>query len=136
MKRILICLAALAATAPALAQDARAFSRMRAADANRDGVITRHEFLTYRASQFGQMDRNDDGYISQRDAPRIAGFSPGAGQMEALITQFDANGDGLVSRGEFVNGPTLAFDRADVNNDNRVTRAELDAAAAAARARR
>lgn len=139
MKMIAAVLAlALLAPASAFAQTGgeRAIERMREADANHDGAITRAEFVAYRASQFTRIDRNQDGFLTQQDAPPFARLAPAAFNPAAMTEQFDVNNDGRVSRAEFVNGPTLMFDRADANHDNVVVRAELDAAAAAARANR
>lgn len=133
MKRFLV-LAALAAAplSPASAQsvDTRALSRVSAADSNHDKMVTRQEFVTYRAGQFQRLDRNHDGVLSPADVPRLAGRSPMGMDMESMMTQFDANRDGVVNRAEFVNGPTPAFDLCDADHNQVVTLAEIDAARA------
>ena len=40
------------------------------ADANRDGAVSRAEFVDARRARFSQMDRNGDGYFSDDDVPR------------------------------------------------------------------
>ena len=135
---LLIAAAALVFAAPASAQAASSsqiIERMRQADTNNDGAVSRPEFINYRAEQFGRFDRNGDGYITQNDMPRLfARRAPNGASPAEMITQFDANGDGRVSQAEFVNGPTLVFDQVDANDDNVCTEAELNAAIAAARA--
>jgi Ca2+-binding EF-hand superfamily protein len=98
------------------------------ADANADGVITRAEFTEARAKLFKRMDRNGDGYLSQDDARRFSlrGKS-GKDRIAQAILLTDKDGDGKVSYDEFVNGPSLLFDRADTNHDGTVDAAELSA---------
>jgi len=105
------------------------------ADANHDGSVTRDEFLTARAEQFAKYDRNSDGYIDSNDVPkRLAQRREKNGGGELLKDQFDSNGDGKVGREEFVNGPTLVFDRADQDGNGVLDAKELADAKAAAKA--
>jgi len=46
-----------------------------------------------------------------------------------MFGQFDADGDGRVTREEFAKAPTPGFDMADANGDGKVSRAEAQAAA-------
>lgn len=98
------------------------------ADRNDDGVVSKAEFVAYRASQFERLDRNDDGYLDRADLPR---FVRDPERILARVAPFDRDGDGAVSRIEYNRGPAIAFDRADTNGDDRVTQAELAAARAA-----
>jgi Ca2+-binding EF-hand superfamily protein len=119
----------------AVAQDSsKLIERMRAADANRDGTVTRPELLTWRATNFSQIDRDRDGFLSESDVPFFMRRSGGPIDIQAMTLQYDANRDGKVSRTEFVSGPTVLFDLADRNKDGLVTKTELDAAIVAAKA--
>lgn len=101
-------------------------AQLRAADANRDGRIARSEFVAWRSGQFRRLDRNGDGYLTRADsAGRRAPM--GAGSEEALAS-LDANGDGRVSAAEFSRGPTPLFDRLDVDGNDVLTAAEIEAA--------
>ena len=137
---LILFAAALAFARPAIAQtnvSAQAIERLRQADVNRDGVVSRQEFVNYRAQQFGRLDRNGDGYITNTVIPRaLARRAPAGMSPQEMVVQFDANGDGRVSQSEFVNGPTPAFDVVDANNDNVATEAEFNAAAQNVRAAR
>ncbi|WP_375248517.1 EF-hand domain-containing protein [Sphingomonas sp.] len=118
--------ASLVAATPAAAQD------MSAADANRDGRITRAEFGAARMANFSRMDRNRDGVLSQVDADRIARFRSRASfALRQVITTADANRDGVVTRAELSAAPMPAFDRADGNHDGVVDRNEMAALRAA-----
>lgn len=104
------------------------------ADANNDGSVTREEFIAARGAQFAKLDRNSDGYIDSNDVPkRLAERRKQNGGGEMLGDQFDTNGDGKVSKDEFVNGPTLIFDRADTDKNNVLDAKELAAAKEAAK---
>lgn len=121
-----------AAPSPLLAQasDGMMLSRMRAADTNRDGVITKPEMLSFRAANFSRIDRNGNGFLAEDDIPALLRGRSGLIDIAAMKTQFDANRDGQVSRDEFVNGPTLVFDRADSDRNGQLISAEIDAAVA------
>lgn len=104
------------------------------ADANGDGTITRTEFTDARAKMFDRLDRNHDGYLTSDDKPRFSLRQKGQ-QVQQLIMMMDKDGDGKVSREEFVNGPSLLFDRADTNHDGVIDAKELAALHAAGAAR-
>lgn len=137
MRRLLLLSFAAILPGSGLAQvtanGANLIARMDQADANRDGAITRAELIDWRKANFSRFDRNRDGLLSDGDIPRLVMGTSIAAQFDELKTQFDINRDGRVTRDEFVGAPTLLFDAADTNRDNVLTRAERDAAAAAAR---
>lgn len=127
---------ALGTTSVSAQSSATLIDRMRQADTNGDGIVTRAELITSRAANFKRFDRNGDGALADNDIPWLMRGSSIAAQFATMKAQFDTNRDGRVSRDEFVNGPTPLFDAADTNRDNRLTRAEIDAARATATARR
>jgi Ca2+-binding EF-hand superfamily protein len=106
------------------------------ADGNGDGVIARDEFLSARADQFGTRDRNSDGFIDTSDFGERATQRPRLSQaMTAMVTQFDADKDGKVSKVEFVDGGAKMFDRADADKNNSLDSKEIETAKAALRER-
>ncbi len=141
IRTLVTALAATLALGAASAQQmdtAKAVERLRAADANGDGALTKAEFATYRAQQFQRLDRDGDGYLTDADTQQLKRFAsrmPPGMEPGQMIARFDADGDGKVSEAEFANGPTPAFDAVDANGDGVATKAEFEAAAAKAKAR-
>ena len=101
------------------------------ADANHDGKVTKQEYVDARAAQFSRMDRNGDGFIDDADA-REGGNERGQRAAKALRGRIDSNGDGKISKEEFVNAPTMLFDKFDANKDGVLDATELEAARNAA----
>jgi Ca2+-binding EF-hand superfamily protein len=103
------------------------------ADANHDGKITKAELTQARDHLFSRLDRNGDGYLTQDDFQRrLLSRGAGAGgdgsdRYAGMVAVLDKDGDGRISRTEFVNGPAKLFDRADTNHDGTVDGTELAA---------
>lgn len=138
MKTGLIALAILSLAAAAGAASAQgpgmrmAMGRMWAnADANKDGAISKAEFEAARAQRFALMDGDKDGFVTEaemraslpnggRRLPQAAGAQAGGAGA-----RLDANGDGKVSKAEFVDGGAAQFARLDADKDGRIDKAEL-----------
>jgi hypothetical protein len=106
--------------------------RLKAADTNRDGLISRAEAqsLPMISKNFDQIDANRDGQITS-DELRAFHQQHRAERMAAHFKQVDANGDGRISKAEAQAGaPRLAehFERIDANGDGFLTADELKAA--------
>jgi EF hand len=126
----LVPVAGLLLAAPGFAEGRRG-DLLANADANQDGVVTKQEFLDASAAQFGRFDRNADGYIDDTDIPeRMRARRDGTMRKE-----LDKDGDGKVSKDEFVSGPTTIFDRVDADHNGSLDKQELEATQAAARER-
>lgn len=130
---ILVPTFAIAATPARSSRDfggEEALERLRAADSNKDGAITRQELLAHRGKEWPRLDRNGDGFFSKDDLPGFAKDRWDSGRLVTMRQTYDTSRDGRISRAEFTSGPTPAYDMADSNRDNRVTEAEIRTAIA------
>ncbi|MGI5818772.1 MAG: EF-hand domain-containing protein [Armatimonadota bacterium] len=109
-------------------------------DADGDGQISREEFRG-QDHAFDRLDADGDGFLTEDEAlaagPRQQRAEDGQqrGQVDPqarwqrMIEQWDADGDGQISREEF-RGQDHAFDRLDANDDGFLTEDEVLAARA------
>lgn len=93
------------------------------ADANKDGTVTKAEFDAARGARFATQDANKDGFLVQAEMapPPGAGGPPGGG----FGMRADADGDGKISKAEYLGGGGMQWDRADANKDGKVDKTEL-----------
>jgi len=106
--------------------------RLRAADTNADGRISREEAqaaLPRLYENFDLVDANHDGFVTAEEMQAARLAHRGAGRGEGW-KQWDANGDGRLSREEVANAPRLSqqFDTIDANHDGFITVEEMQAA--------
>ncbi len=121
----------LCSSCAALAQS-REGGALELADSNDDGKITRQEYIDARAAQFSRMDRNGDGVVDDADARERADQSGMGKRMAgAMRGRIDSNNDGKISKDEFVNAPTMLFDRFDADKNGELDAKELAAARSA-----
>lgn len=94
MKKIMI-----AAALPALFLSGAAVAQPSRADANKDGDLTRAEFIASIDARFARLDTNRDGQVtpSERQAVREANR---AERMQKHFAEMDANKDGNVTLAE------------------------------------
>jgi Ca2+-binding EF-hand superfamily protein len=101
--------------------------RLTRADSNNDGQVTRDEIAkawqTAAAEMKKKVDTNGDGVISDAERAKAR-----AAFWDKRFSELDKNKDGALTADEV---PPRMWDHikvADSNNDNKVTRAEIDAA--------
>lgn len=98
-------------------------------DREDSGETKRSDDRKLRQPDFGNDGdyRNDDrrsrGEFRQRR--RRAGFGGGHRRGGRFLRRFDENGDGNITRAEFVEGMTKRFDRMDANSDGTITQNEI-----------
>jgi Ca2+-binding EF-hand superfamily protein len=106
--------------------------KLRAADTNGDGLISRQEAaaLPHLAQQFDAIDADHDGQLSKDELKAF--FKARREQMAAAwFKKVDTDGDGRISKAEAQAGaPRLAahFDKIDTNGDGFLSPEELAAA--------
>lgn len=127
---------------------AMALMMLGAADYDGNNTVTRAEVERLQGEEFAFRDRNDDGYLDTADASptrqRLAAMRPDgaagprrrAPRAGAARERMDADGDGRISRAEFLGRELRMFDRLDANGDDAVSPEEIEAARESRSARR
>ena len=100
----------------------RTMEMMHMIDSNKDGKISKDEWVAYQTQLFTALDKNKDGILDTQEFygdPKPVDFATG-GYARALETKqmfgkIDANGDGKVSREEYINFQVKVFDMMDTN---------------------
>jgi Ca2+-binding EF-hand superfamily protein len=123
-----LALASVAFIASAAPQDDGPMGRLKRADTNGDGMISREEAsaLPMISKHFDEIDTNHDGQLTIEE---LRAFH--AKQRASRWKKIDTDGDGRISRAEAqANAPRLAehFDELDLNKDGYLTPDELQMA--------
>lgn len=98
----------------------RTMEMMHMIDANKDGKVSKDEWIAYQTRLFMALDKNGDGFLDVEEFygnPKAVDFATG-GYAHALETKqmfgrIDANGDGKVSREEYLNFQMQVWDMMD-----------------------
>ncbi len=93
------------------AQKVEGFAKL---DANKDGKISKDEFMSHAKAEFESKDVNKDGKIQKKECGKF--------------DQFNTNGDDTVSPEEFLKGHEDVFAKMDANKDGSVSKDEFKAA--------
>ena len=98
-------------------------------DANDDGVITRDEAPDRMMELFDQIDANADGMLEADELRNMRPGGRGRPRFEPAerLKQFDADGDGRLTREELPPQMERMLDRFDTNGDDVIDTAELEA---------
>jgi Ca2+-binding EF-hand superfamily protein/mono/diheme cytochrome c family protein len=94
-------------------------------DANGDGKITREDAAG--ASWFAEADQNSDGVLDDAELQRLSLHAQklgNSGQFEAMVKNYDKDGDGKITREE--GAGAKFFDRLDQNSDGVLDATELE----------
>ena len=133
MKKAIILAALVAgASIAAVAHDGkgpgRMAERLKAADTNADGLISRSEAagLPRLAEHFDRIDANRDGQVSFEELR--ASHAAHRGGHGKMLKRLDTDNDGKVSKAEALAAAAARFDRADANKDGFITEEEVKGA--------
>jgi hypothetical protein len=96
-------------------------------DTNKDGKVSKDEWVAYQTRLFTALDKNKDGYLDVEEFygdPKAVDFATG-GYARALETKqmfgkIDANGDGKVSREEYMAFQMKVWDMMDTHKKQEV----------------
>lgn len=125
MKKLItiVGLATAGLSVPALAQGGPP------ADPYGDATVTRTDELTAVGARFDAQDSNHDGSLSADElAAGAPAGGPGGRGGRGPGSRADEDGDGKVSKDEYVTAQLRRFDSQDADKDGKLTKAERDAA--------
>ena len=94
-------------------------------DVNGDGKITQEDAAG--ASWFAEADQNSDGVLDDAEVQRLSLYAQklgNSGQFEAMVKNYDKDGDGKITREE--GAGAKFFDRLDQNADGVLDATELE----------
>jgi len=112
---------AMALAAPGVALAQGNFERFMALDANRDGAISRGEMEHGRTALFNRADSNRDNSISMAERDAVRGQLTSASGSSRL----DTDGNGAITRDEFMSRPYPVFDRFDADHNDALDANEI-----------
>ena len=118
---------------------------LKAADANKDGVIDQSEFLASRDKWFADLDTNKDGFVTadelkafgdkmhaewaKKHADQAASDADKVGKKrdfsERILNRVDTDKDGKISKAEFDAAGQQMFAKLDENKDGKIEGNEM-----------
>ncbi len=97
-------------------------------DRNHDGIVTCDEWKAYARELFDAADADHDGFVDRTEWATIVNTDRMFQTVD--LGYYDANGDGKLSREEFVDKPNRAFALLDRDNTCQLTAAQVAGARA------
>lgn len=101
----------------------RGILKLKRLDADKDGSVTREEYLDPYKKEFTGLDINSDGAIDAGELKR-PNSERAEYRVKRRLKSLDGNGDGKVSKEEFEAGPRERFAVYDLNSDGKITSEE------------
>jgi EF hand len=108
-----------ARTASAGAGTGQVRQLLRMMDADRNGTVSKSEFLQYMSQEFDRRDANKSGQLERNELSRTAATA------QQLLRRMDRDANGRVSKSEFLQHMSQTFDRLDVNKSGQLEPNEL-----------
>jgi hypothetical protein len=110
----------------------RTMEMMHMIDTNKDGMVSRDEWVAYQERVFKALDKDGDGSLDADEFyghPKPISFATG-GFASGLETQqmfgkIDANGDGKVSHDEYIDFQIRVFDMMDTQKKHELSASDF-----------
>jgi hypothetical protein len=105
----------------------RTEAMMHKMDANHDNMVSRREWIAFQNKVFAMLDRKKTGKVDESEymaaSPEVASFATG-GYASGLLTRemfkkIDTDGDGTISRQEFLSYQLNIFDMMDTSSTHK-----------------
>lgn len=97
-----------------------AMMRLKRMDTDKNGAVSKTEFLAQRTEEFKTMDSNKDNAVDPVEIG-AALQEPAEFRTKRFLKRVDANHDGKITREEFEQGPRAQFAGRDINSDGKIT---------------
>lgn len=109
--------------------DPKVAELIRLMDRDKNGVVSKGEFMSFMSAEFDRLDKNRSGSLSAAEFSRSAlarrNGRAEARTVEGLIRQMDRNHTGEVEKDEFMQFVSEEFDRIDADRSGTLTGQEL-----------
>lgn len=96
-------------------------------DVNQDGSITADEVRQTREAWFAVADADKDGVLTPAEEAALPAPGRGGNMTVMRMTRLDGDGNGVVTKAEYMGHQPLMLTRWDANGDGVITRGELQA---------
>lgn len=101
-------------------------------DSNKDGMVSKDEWVAYQERVFKALDKDADGSLDAEEfyghpmpvSFATAGFSGGL-ETKQMFGKIDANGDGKVSHDEYIAFQTKIFEMMDTKKANQLSASDF-----------
>jgi Ca2+-binding EF-hand superfamily protein len=109
--------------------DARQLVRMM--DTDKNGTVSKDEFIEFMSQTFDRLDLNKSGQLERNELASAAvplgkrTRAAAATDVRQLVRMMDTDKNGTVSKDEFIEFMSQTFDRLDVNKSGQLEREEL-----------